>query len=96
MLWLTKKKIDFALRLYKNTKIRSRYKKYQHGDLICSITVLKDISFKAPWDKSIPRHQSLGYLTEYIDSRSFDSIHQDVDEIAKILFSNVKCSMIND
>ena len=28
-LWLTKKKIDFVLRLNKNTKIRPRYKKYQ-------------------------------------------------------------------
>ena len=28
-LWLTKKKIDFILRLNKNTKIRPRYKKYQ-------------------------------------------------------------------
>lgn len=28
-LWLTKKKIDFVLRLNKNTKIKSRYKKYQ-------------------------------------------------------------------
>ncbi|MDJ0682668.1 MAG: IS4 family transposase [Xenococcaceae cyanobacterium MO_167.B52] len=31
-LWLTKKKIDFVLRLNKNTKIRSRYKKYQSLD----------------------------------------------------------------
>lgn len=28
-LWLTKKNIDFVLRLNKNTKIKSRYKKYQ-------------------------------------------------------------------
>jgi hypothetical protein len=28
-LWLTKKKIDFVLRLNKNTKIKPRYKKYQ-------------------------------------------------------------------
>ena len=28
-LWLTKKKIDFILRLNKNTKIKPRYKKYQ-------------------------------------------------------------------
>ncbi len=27
--WLTKKKIDFVLRLNKNTKIKPRYKKYQ-------------------------------------------------------------------
>ena len=31
-LWLTKKKIDFVLRLNKNTKIKSRYKKYQSLD----------------------------------------------------------------
>ena len=31
-LWLTKKKIDFVLRLNKNTKIRPRYKKYQSLD----------------------------------------------------------------
>jgi hypothetical protein len=28
-LWLTKKKIDFILRLNKNTKIKPRFKKYQ-------------------------------------------------------------------
>ncbi len=28
-LWLTKKNIDFVLRLNKNTKIKSRYNKYQ-------------------------------------------------------------------
>ena len=31
-LWLTKKKIDFILRLNKNTKIKPRYKKYQSLD----------------------------------------------------------------
>ncbi len=31
-LWMTKKKIDFVLRLNKNTKIKSRYKKYQSLD----------------------------------------------------------------
>jgi hypothetical protein len=31
-LWLTKKKIDLVLRLNKNTKIKSRYKKYQSLD----------------------------------------------------------------
>ena len=31
-LWLMKKKIDFVLRLNKNTKIRSRYQKYQSLD----------------------------------------------------------------
>ena len=31
-LWLTKKNLDFVLRLNKNTKIKSRYKKYQSLD----------------------------------------------------------------
>ncbi|MDJ0678322.1 MAG: four helix bundle protein [Xenococcaceae cyanobacterium MO_167.B52] len=33
--------------------------------------------------------------TGYIDLKSFDSIHQDADEIAKILFSILKSTRIN-
>jgi hypothetical protein len=33
-LWLSKKKVDFILRLNKNTKIRPRYKKYQSLDYL--------------------------------------------------------------
>ena len=33
--------------------------------------------------------------TGYIDLKSFDSIHQDADEIAKILFSILKSTRIS-